>query len=714
MEEFEIDQGTGKNLRTVISKELVKSPIVAVKELVSNSYDANAENVIIEVDEKSHTLLVEDDGLGMNEAGLVGFLRMGDSEKIGKPKTPKPKERDCIGQFGIATVLVQYLGNSYNLDTWKGDSHVSGTEIFSGTPGLEYVVERNPSGKQGTRILIRGVDALGTDIFSIKKLEQALTWEVPNTEDLAKGDIFDIILNGEKLVRKNSKPQQEFEFEEVLETSGKVHMHLEYFTSRPKIGGVYVYVSGRSVGDKGDFNLHKVSRGISGKVFAKVIANGLKPHISFDRDHFRADNNAFEEVRKWVYANLRKVKRSVEVEAPKSRYKSIPTEDIVKETFKDTSFSVDSSANNKNEKPGKKGKAKELVASKPTFTTHFPVQVQEGGERPKLQSRSNQGQGSRALIGLHTIMEGILSPQARLDFQTRELTFNISHPWYKSSETANNDVMKMHVLLGGCYGLADGFYLEIGGSERYVEGFNDLCARVLSQESVLENIRLRISQKSDSEVFIPFKKYSPGEIFSKMDISESTLVKLVNAGVLDSSSNRIKGSELNSCIQKMTNYTPASKVMEELGREREVTRQRIDQLSKGIDETLTIYTDLLPFLYNIGVLKPFFLIPDEQVQMFKGLYNQKAIKRTQNISTHAERYQHLFDRAVNSKGETEFLGLEGLCTSIKGTPAEVFRIVSFAQRRGVEMPFKIKDEAVHYSAPHFKKAREKYLANGEK
>jgi len=683
MRGFEINQGTGKNLRTIISKELVKSPVVAVKELVSNSYDADAETVIIETDEANHTLLVEDDGFGMREGDLEKFLRMGDSEKIGKPKTPKG--RDCIGQFGIATVLLQYLGDSYDLETWKGNTHITGTEIFSEDNGLEYVVRRDLSKRHGTRILIRDVKALGTDIFSIRGLKRALTWEVPNDEDLQEGDGFSIVLNGEKLVRKNTKPQQEFEFEETLETAGKVHMHLEYFGSRPQIGGVYVYVNGRSVGDPGDFNLHRVGRSLSGRVFAKITVDGLKKYISFDRDHFKEDNIAFGEVKKWVYSNLHKVKRSLGTKTSKSKSIKDPTTDTVRQTFESAGFLVSEPFSN-------------------------------GGEdkKPRLQSRSKQTQGSIALAGLYTVKEGLMSPQARLDFQTRELIFNVSHPWYQSSETVDKEVMKMHVLLGGCYSLAEGFYLETGGSQEYVTNFNTLCGRLLSQESVLENVRLRALQGSENERFVSFKKYDVGEVLERMDVSLSTLRKLVAAEVLHPSSNKIKGSELNDCMHKMANYTPASTVMEEFGRERGVTRQRIDQLSGRINETLTPYTDTLPFLYNIGISEPFFLIPNEQVPIFKGLYAQGAIKRAHNVDLHVKQYQHLFERAVGSEHEAEFIGLEGLCNIARGTPSEVFKIVSFSQRRGVEMPFRVENDEVQYSLSHFKKAREKYLSNGEK
>ena len=58
IEDFVIEQGTGENLQQVISGVLVKGPIEAIKELVSNSYDADAGIVKIEINEENKTIFV--------------------------------------------------------------------------------------------------------------------------------------------------------------------------------------------------------------------------------------------------------------------------------------------------------------------------------------------------------------------------------------------------------------------------------------------------------------------------------------------------------------------------------------------------------------------------------------------------------------------------------------------------------------------------------
>ena len=109
----------GANLASVIGNNLVGTPQQAVLELVINSYDADATKVNVRFDtvDTLEALIIEDNGTGMNEEGIGHFYRLGDSQK--KVVEHTAKGRRVIGQYGIATVLLQYLGNAYTLETWK-------------------------------------------------------------------------------------------------------------------------------------------------------------------------------------------------------------------------------------------------------------------------------------------------------------------------------------------------------------------------------------------------------------------------------------------------------------------------------------------------------------------------------------------------------------------------------------------------------------------
>ena len=93
----------------LFSEGLYKSPHKAIEELVSNGYDANAQNVHILLPEDSESesmLWVIDDGHGMNEEGFCQLWRVADSHK--NNPTP-PDSRAPIGQFGIGKLAAYVL-----------------------------------------------------------------------------------------------------------------------------------------------------------------------------------------------------------------------------------------------------------------------------------------------------------------------------------------------------------------------------------------------------------------------------------------------------------------------------------------------------------------------------------------------------------------------------------------------------------------------------
>ena len=48
----------------------------AIRELIVNSYDADAENVWVEIDLKKEIISIRDDGKGMNEDDFAFYLRI--------------------------------------------------------------------------------------------------------------------------------------------------------------------------------------------------------------------------------------------------------------------------------------------------------------------------------------------------------------------------------------------------------------------------------------------------------------------------------------------------------------------------------------------------------------------------------------------------------------------------------------------------------------
>ena len=66
-----------------LGRDSVKDQFTAILEVVKNSYDADADNVYIEIDNKSQTITITDDGDGMSiEDFDTKWLVIGTSEKI--------------------------------------------------------------------------------------------------------------------------------------------------------------------------------------------------------------------------------------------------------------------------------------------------------------------------------------------------------------------------------------------------------------------------------------------------------------------------------------------------------------------------------------------------------------------------------------------------------------------------------------------------------
>lgn len=107
---FTVDAGLIHRL----GNELVGRAETAVSELVKNSYDADANNVtlnFIDSDSLNGSLIIEDDGIGMNLEQLInGFMRLSSSDKFHNPVSPN-YHRQRAGRKGIGRFATHRLGN---------------------------------------------------------------------------------------------------------------------------------------------------------------------------------------------------------------------------------------------------------------------------------------------------------------------------------------------------------------------------------------------------------------------------------------------------------------------------------------------------------------------------------------------------------------------------------------------------------------------------
>ena len=99
------------NILNHLGRNLYRNSIAAINEAISNSWDADAKNVWIEIDEENNNLVIKDDGVGMTPEDFEWkFLRIGYSKRaIPKSKESKmcsPGGRPFIGAKGIGKLAL--------------------------------------------------------------------------------------------------------------------------------------------------------------------------------------------------------------------------------------------------------------------------------------------------------------------------------------------------------------------------------------------------------------------------------------------------------------------------------------------------------------------------------------------------------------------------------------------------------------------------------
>lgn len=103
-----------------LGTELVARQETALSELVKNAYDADASKVKIQfadTDEIGGTLIIDDDGTGMDRDQLIdGFMRISSNMKKEKPVSDIYKRKKA-GRKGIGRFAVQRLGNKLQILT---------------------------------------------------------------------------------------------------------------------------------------------------------------------------------------------------------------------------------------------------------------------------------------------------------------------------------------------------------------------------------------------------------------------------------------------------------------------------------------------------------------------------------------------------------------------------------------------------------------------
>ena len=195
---FSVDAG----IITRLGKELVGKGETAISELIKNAYDADATyvNLIFKnAFRPGGTLIIEDDGCGMNYEELVnGFMRISSSDKIHNPITFKYKRKKA-GRKGIGRFATQRLGQTLTIITQKEESDLAiqtsinwnnfgiDQDLANITSEVQYIPKKR---NKGTTLVIQDLQDAWSDaaIMRAYKYTDSLLLPEPLSKERIKWD----------------------------------------------------------------------------------------------------------------------------------------------------------------------------------------------------------------------------------------------------------------------------------------------------------------------------------------------------------------------------------------------------------------------------------------------------------------------------------------------------------------------------------------------
>ncbi len=128
-----------------LGRNLYRDFITIIGEAISNSWDADAENVWIEIDKEKNSFVIKDDGVGMTEDDFQNkFLKVGYTKRK-KGGNLSKKGRPYIGRKGIGKLALLSCSKKISILTKTQDSPYTGGVIDN--PDLDKAIDSEMDAK---------------------------------------------------------------------------------------------------------------------------------------------------------------------------------------------------------------------------------------------------------------------------------------------------------------------------------------------------------------------------------------------------------------------------------------------------------------------------------------------------------------------------------------------------------------------------------------
>lgn len=305
---FQVDS----RLATLLSQEYSSSER-ALKELVDNAWDADAEHVAIMLPKpmSGGRVVIQDDGTGMTEAELRRhYLSIASDRRSRRGDRTSGKNRLVKGRKGIGKFAGLMAAAVMTLETCARGRLCRITLRLDDLSRVEDIEQLNI----GLQSEPCGPELHGTTI-SLTDLHQGLAYPDANRlrqillQDYGRLDDFAITIDGKRLDVDDVSGSYSEQGEE-LPSAGKVK--LRFSISDGKSGlrqpGITLRVDGKAVGRPGFFGLDQrddFPSKLLRKLYGEIEADGLRDHITAGWDAAVENSELLREVEGYVQPILR-------------------------------------------------------------------------------------------------------------------------------------------------------------------------------------------------------------------------------------------------------------------------------------------------------------------------------------------------------------------------------------------------------------------------
>lgn len=286
----------------------------ALRELVDNAWDADADNVRITLPKPmtDDPIVVADDGSGMTESELRHHYLMIANDRYSRRGTKTTRYARMVrGRKGIGKFAGLVAAEDMRVETWargmKTTLNISKATLLQAKGDLEKVdlpigVEDCDSEKKGTTITLSRLNSRFT-VPAPEALKEILALEYGRTSG------FTILVNEEPLSHEDIQGQV---FTKTVELPGAGTVTLRFTVMTGAKGarhaGIVTRVGGKIVGKPSMFGLdtqEDIPRKLLNRIVGEIEADGLEGDVTADWGALFENSAGYQAVQQWAQENLK-------------------------------------------------------------------------------------------------------------------------------------------------------------------------------------------------------------------------------------------------------------------------------------------------------------------------------------------------------------------------------------------------------------------------